>query len=176
MKLTNKLRTAYWPKMNPGNDQIMACLAWGIPHIQNRRSKASVHNVLIPLDEVHVRMWMRELYPSQFSPAVDLNADDNASLELEEIRSVFRALLSKNIKPVWFKDRISNASVRESRGLVFRNQRDKFLLSYYQGIFIDYPQDEETNRFIWRYVFGLVAHHSQLMHSGYGEQIFTPNY
>ena len=95
-------------------------------------------------------MLLREIYPSQFSPAADLNADDNASLELEEIRSVFRALLSKSIKPAWFRDRIFNASVRESLGLVLRNQRDRFLLSYYQGIFIDYPQDEETNRFIWR--------------------------
>ena len=96
MKLTNKLRTAYWPKMNPGNDQ-------------NRRSKASVHNVLIPLDERHLRMWLRELYPSQFSPEADLNAFDNASLELEEIRAVFRALQARLIKPVWFHSTIFNA-------------------------------------------------------------------
>lgn len=51
-------------------------------------------------------------------------------------------------------------------GLVLRNQRDRFLLSYYQGIFIVYPLDEETNRFIWRYVFALVAHDNQLLHSG----------
>ena len=83
--------------MITGKDKIMACLAWGSPHIQNRRSKALVYNTLIPLDEGHVRMWLREIYPSQFSPAADLNADDNASLELEEIRSVFRALLAKHI-------------------------------------------------------------------------------
>jgi hypothetical protein len=85
-------------------------------------------------------------------------ADDNASLELEEICSVFRALLSKHIEPLWFTGRIFNASVHESFGLVLRNQRDRFLLSYYEHISVDCPQDEETNRFIWRYVFGLVAH------------------
>jgi len=124
-----------------------------------------MQNHLIPLDEHHVRMWLREIYPSQFSPAVDLNADDNASLELEEIRSVFRALLSKHIEPLWFTGRIFNASVHESFGLVLRNQRDRFLLSYYEHISVDCPQDEETNRFIWRYVFGLVSHDNQLMHS-----------
>jgi hypothetical protein len=96
---------------------------------------------------------------------VDLNADDNASLELEEIRSVFRALLAKHIEPLWFTGRIFNASVHESFGLVLRNQRDRFLLSYYEHISVDCPQDEETNRFIWRYAFGLVAHDNQLMHS-----------
>jgi hypothetical protein len=55
--------------------------------------------------------------------------------------------------------------VHESFGLVLRNQRDRFLLSYYEHISVDCPQDEETNRFIWRYAFGLVAHDNQLMHS-----------
>ena len=113
--------------MNPGNDQIMACLAWGSPHIQNRRSKASVHNVLIPLDEGHLRMWLRELYPSQFSPATDLNAFDNASLELEEIRAVFRALQARLIKPVWVHSTIFNASVRESLGLVPRTNTSPWI-------------------------------------------------
>ena len=165
MKLTNKFRTAYWPSVFTGKDKITACLAWGSPHIQDHRFRASVKNTLIPLDEHHVRMWLREIYPSQFSPAADLNADDNASLELEEIRSTFRALLSGNIKPIWFVPRVFNASVRESLGLVLRNQRDRFFLSYYQGIAIDYPQDEDTNRFVWRYVFTLIARHNQLLHS-----------
>lgn len=101
MKLANRLMTAYWPSMITGKDKITTCLAWGSPHIQDRRFKASVHNYLIPLDEGHVRMWLREIYPSQFNPAADLNTDDNALLELEEIRSTFRALLSGNIKPAW---------------------------------------------------------------------------
>ena len=100
--------------MNPGNDQIMACLAWGSPHIQNRRSKASVHNVLIPLDEGHLRMWLRELYPSQFSLATDLNAFDNA-------------LQARLIKPVWFHSTIFNASVRESLGLVPRTNTSPWI-------------------------------------------------
>jgi len=161
MKLTNRLRTAYWPRMNTGSDQIMACLAWGSPHIQNRRSKASVHNALIPLDEGHVRMWLRELYSSQFSPVADLNADDNASLELEEIRAVFRARL---IKPVWFHTAIFNASVRESLGLVLRNQRDRFLLPYYKHISMDCPEDAGTKAFIWRYVLSSIARDDQNRH------------
>jgi hypothetical protein len=136
--------------MNSGNDQIMACLAWGSPHIQNRRSKASVHNVLIPLDEGHLRMW--------FSPVADLNACDNASLE------VFRALQERLITPVWFRPTIFNASVRESLGLELRNQRDRFLLSYYQHMSMDYPEDEGTKAFIWRYVLGSIAQDDQTMY------------
>jgi hypothetical protein len=129
MKLTHKLKTAYWPKMNLTSDQALASFAWGNPHIQDRRSRASVNNTLIPLDESHVRMWLRELYPGHFCPALNLNADDYESLQLQEIRAVFRTILSGNIKHSWFKTAMFNSSVSESLRLVLVNQRDRFLLS-----------------------------------------------
>jgi hypothetical protein len=166
MKLTHKLKTAYWPRMNLASDQILASFAWGSPHIQDRRSRASKHNRLAPSDGSNVRMWLRELYPGHFNPVSNLNANDYESLQLDEIRAVFCALLSGNIKRLWFQATIFNSSVSESLRLVLVNQRDRFLLSYYKGIFVDYPQDEETNRFIWRYVFELIANDNQVMHSG----------
>jgi len=95
------------------------------------------------------------------------------SLELEEIRSVFRALLAKHIELLWFTGRIFNASVRESFGLVLRNQRDRFLLSYYEHISVDCPQDEKTNRFIWSYAFGLDTTITNSCIQSCGEQIST---
>jgi hypothetical protein len=165
-KLTHKLKTAFWPKMNLASDQVLASFAWGSPHIQDRRFRASKHNKLAPLDESHVRMWLRELYPGHFNPVFNLNATDYESMQLEEVRALFRAILSGHIKRVWFQTKMFNSPVGESLHLVLVNQRNRFLLSYYKGIFVDYPQDEETNRFIWRYVFELIAHDNQIMHSG----------
>jgi len=54
--------------------------------------------------------------------------------------------------------------VRENLSLVLCNQRDRFLLSYYQRISIDYPEDEGTKAFIWRYVLSLIAQDDQNMH------------
>ena len=90
---------------------------------------------------------------------MDLNTNEDASLELEEVRALFRAILSGHISRQWFHnaDQMFSPPVMESLGLLLRNQRDRFIMSYYRNVFLDYLQDEPTNRFIWRQVFHHVA-------------------
>ena len=160
--LIHRSKKVHWPKINTtvnrnmGVDrQINASFAWGSPHIQRRRFSGSAHETLPPLHESHVRQWLRELYPSQFNPTMDLNTNEDASLELEEIRALFRAILSGHISRQWFHNTAQKFTppVMKSLGLLLRNQRDRFIMSYYGDVFLDYPQDEPTNRFIWRQVF-----------------------
>ena len=67
--------------------QVNAVMGWWSQRHQSRRASGSVHNRIPPLQECHVRHWLREVYPSQFNPARDQSVEQDASLELEEIRA-----------------------------------------------------------------------------------------
>jgi hypothetical protein len=159
--------------------QVNASFAWGSPRIQRHRFSGSFHETLPPLDESHVRQWLRELYPAQFNPTMDLNTNEDASLELEEVRALFRAILAGHISRQWFSnhEQMFSPPVMESLGLLLRNQRDRFMMSYYGDVFLEYPQDEPTNRFIWRQVFQHVAYdnldtRSELWRVDFNAQLF----
>ena len=85
------------------NRQINSIMAWWSQRHQSRRASGSVQNRIPPLQECHIRHWLREVYPSQFSPAFDQNAEQDASLELEEVRGVFRMMLNNQIQQDWFE-------------------------------------------------------------------------
>lgn len=83
---------------------------------------------------------------------MDLNNEEDATWELEEVCPVFRAILSKHMPRQCF-------IVTESLGLLLRKQRD-------EEVFLDHPQDEQTNRFIWRQVFEHIARENLDVQSG----------
>lgn len=70
---------------------------------------------------------LKSVLPGSIQPS---HGFENASLELEEVRAVFRALHSGLIRPVWLNERIFTDRVREHLGLVLRQQRGRFLQDY----------------------------------------------
>lgn len=71
---------------------------------------------------------------------MDLKNQEDASLELEEVRAVFRALHSGPIRPVWLNERIFTDRVREHLGLVLRQQRGRFLQTTIRVHLLTIPQ------------------------------------
>lgn len=59
--------------------------------------------LLPPLDEIRIREWLRELYPYEFRAYYFFEVDQDSSLELEEIRYLFQALLNGFILREWFR-------------------------------------------------------------------------
>lgn len=102
--------------------------------------------------------WLKEIYTSQFNPAMDRNAKPRC---LEEVRAVFRLILNKTIVVEWFESHMFSAPVTEALGLLLRNQLDRFVKAYYGDIFIQYPHEQATTSFIWRYVLDHVAYDNQ---------------
>ena len=84
-----------------------------------------------------------------------------ASLELEEIRSVFRAILARHIEPSWFESTMFAPDVTEALGLVLRNQRDRFMTDYYDTMSLQYPEEASAVSFTWRYVLDHIAYDNQ---------------
>ena len=119
---------------------------------------------LNPLDEQRVRVWLRELYPHFFNHQ-DLfdKYHEKDSLQLEEIRAVFRALIEEHIKQEWFSQDMFTPELGESLALLLRNQRDRMLLDYYQRYIIDYPFGMNANMSIWRQVFHHIAYDNQII-------------
>lgn len=119
-----------------------------------------------PLNEENVRIWLREIYPQIFNKQDFYDKDyENCSLQLEEIRAVFRAIIEEHIKEEWFSDKIFSPELGESLALVLRNQRDRLLLDYYQRLDINFPSDKNENQSIWRQVLHHVAFNNQLIES-----------
>jgi len=83
---------------------------------------------LNPLDEQRVRLWLREIYP-QFFNKQDLFHKDHErdSLQLEEIRAVFRAIIDGHIKEEWFLDTMFTPELGESLALLLRNTVKKLV-------------------------------------------------
>lgn len=77
--------------------------------------------------------WLRELYPYEFRALYTLQIDQDSTLELEEIRAVFQALLNNGINITWFRNQVFTPHIAESLALVLRNQRDRLLLDYYKA-------------------------------------------
>jgi hypothetical protein len=123
-----------------------------------------VQNRIPPLQECHVRHWLREVYPSQFNPAIDQNAEQDASLELEEIRAVFRMILNDQLQQDWFETTMFSPSVNEALGLLLRNQVERFTEAYYQQAGLALPEDPTVISFIWRYAMDHIAYDNQLTH------------
>lgn len=83
---------------------IKKCLAIHSPNITMRLSKGNTALALLPpMDEVRVRQWLREIYPHDFRAYYTVEVAQDPSLELEEIRAVFSALLDGHIQIEWFK-------------------------------------------------------------------------
>ena len=88
------------------------------------------------------------------------------SLQIEEIRAVFRALIEEHIKEEWFLDTMFDPELGESLALLLRNQRDRMLLDYHKRLNIDYPYGSIENKSIWRQVFHHIAFDDQIIDSG----------
>jgi hypothetical protein len=111
----------------------IACLS---PYLQSRFFLKNCNEAkLDPLNEQRVRIWLREIYP-QFFNKQDLFHENHEcdSLQLEEIRAVFRALIEEHIKEEWFLDTMFTPELGESLALLLRNQRDRMLLNYHQNL------------------------------------------
>ena len=48
---------------------------------------------LPPVDEVRIHLWLRQLHLYEFRALISYQIDQNASLELAEIRALFRCLI-----------------------------------------------------------------------------------
>ena len=178
----NKSRLQHWPTIMSESNQderlanhMHSVMAWWSPRHQSRRFSASVHNRIPPLTANHVRRWLQEIYPSQFGPAVSMNELPAASLELEEVRSVFRAILARHIVPGWFESMMFAPDVTEALGLMLRNQRDRFMSDYYETLSLQYPEEESAVSFTWRYVFDHIAYDNQ-EHSQLGRVQYKDSY
>ena len=123
----------------PLDRQVNAVMGWWSQKHQSRRASGSVHNRILPLQECHVRHWLREVYPSQFNPALDQNAEQDASLELEEVRALFRMVINDHIQQDWFETSMFSPSLAEALGLLLRNQVDRFTKTYYQQASLPFP-------------------------------------
>jgi len=82
-----------------------------------------------------------EIYPYEFSAIRYVSMDVDDSLNLSEISALFRTLLQNHIRHEWFRTSMFSPPVAESLALVLRNQRDRFLLDYYDGYNIDHPHN-----------------------------------
>ena len=117
---------------------------------------------LNPLNEQRIRIWLRELYPQIFNHQQYFHPDhQHDSLQLEEIRAIFRAVIDKHIKQEWFIDNMFTEELGESLALLLRNQRDRILLDYFQRLNIDYPFGQNANMSIWRQVMNNIAYDNQ---------------
>ena len=90
------------------NRNVQSFLSWQSPYLQNKLYlKYSNKEKLPPLNELRIRIWLREIYPQFFNQQEMFNEDHELdSLQLEEIRAVFRALIEKHIKEEWFFDKM----------------------------------------------------------------------
>jgi len=143
----------------------IACLS---PYLQSRFFLKNCNEAkLDPLNEQRVRIWIREIYPQYFNKQ-DLFHENHEcdSLQLEEIRAVFRALIEEHIKEEWFLDTMFTPELGESLALLLRNQRDRMLLNYHQNLNIDHPYGSIENKSIWRQVFHHIAFDDQNIDSG----------
>jgi hypothetical protein len=101
-----------------------------------------------PIGEVRIRLWLRELYPTEFSAIRYVGLDANDSLNLSEIRALLQTLLENHINQAWFRTSMFSPPVAESLALVLRNQRDRFLLDYYDGYNFDHPHIQGIHHLI----------------------------
>ena len=101
-----------------------------------------------PMNEECVHQWLRELYPYEFSTIRYLDMDTNDSLNLSEIRVLFRMLLHNHIRVEWFRTSMLTPPVAESLALVLRNQRDRFMLDYYDGYNLENPHLQSIHHLI----------------------------
>lgn len=136
--------------LNNINRNVQFFFACRSPYLQNKLYlQYNSEEKLEPLNELRIRIWLRELYPQIFNQQEMFNEDHEIdSLQLEEIRAVFRALIEKHIKEEWFFDKMFTPELGESFALLLRNQRDRLLLDYFQRLNLDYPFGNTDNRSI----------------------------
>ena len=147
------------------NRKVQSFLSCQSPYLQNKLYlKYSNKEKLPPLNELRIRIWLREIYPQFFNQQKMFNEDHELdSLQLEEIRAVFRALIEKHIKEEWFFDKMFTPELGESFALLLRNQHDRLLLDYFKRLNLDYPFGNTSNRSIWRQVFHHIAYNDQVI-------------
>ena len=125
-----------------------------------------------PMNEERIRQWLCELYPYEFGAIRYLGIDTNYSLQLSEISALFRALLENHIREDWFRTYMFTPPVAESLALVLRNQRDRFMLDYYDGYNLENPHLQATHHLIWRTVLTHIAYQNQRYNNSQWQMLF----
>ena len=142
--------------------QARRCLARHTVDIQRRLYMADAPlATLPPFDECRVRRWLRQLYPYEFRAFLAVQITPEVSLELAEVRALFRALILRNINIKWFRDNLFTPPLLEHLAILLRNQHDRFLLDFYHQGNIDIPRTQNTNLHVWRTVLCHVAFSDQ---------------
>jgi len=141
---------------------IQKSLAIHSPNLTRRLY--ATNNVLAnlpPMDESRVRQWLREIYPYEFRASACYHNDQNNSLALEEIRYLFQALLNDHVRSEWFSSCMFSPPLAELLALALRNQRDRFILDYYDSYDHDFPHVQLTHHLIWRTVLEHVSYNNK---------------
>ena len=174
--------TAYWSTtditMTQSPERIIRAmvrktLAINSPNLAQRLHHNNPGSIRFPpMNEERVRQWLRELYPYEFSAIRYLGMDTNNSLNLSEISALFRALLQNHIRVEWFQTSMFTPPVAESLALVLRNQRDRFMLDYYDGYNLENPHLQSTHHLIWRTVITHIDYQNQRYNNCQWQMLF----
>ena len=85
--------------------------------------------------------------------------DQDSSLELEEIRALFLAMLDGCIRVEWFKGQLFTPALGEALALLLHNQRDRFMLGIYGSYDHNHPtviqhisrNDQRADQNAWKF-------------------------
>ena len=162
----SQVPTSYWPTtditMDQSPERIIRTMVRKSLAINSTNLAQRIHHnnpgslQFPPMDEERVRQWLGEIYTYEFGALRYQGMNVTDSLHLSEISALFRALLDEHVCEVWFRTYMFSPPVAESLALVLQNQRDRFMLDFYDGY-----HTQATNHLIWRTVINHIAYQNQ---------------